>query len=75
MAITDVSNCQQRFCFLYYLFASSKAVKVFQILCYTDKLIVCVSSNLIFSLEIRVGARGILIGDRIWSLAREVEKL
>ena len=36
LAITDVSNCQQKFCFLYYLFASSKVVKVFPILRYNN---------------------------------------
>ena len=38
LAITYVSNCQQNFYFLYYLFASSKVVKVFPILCYNNSL-------------------------------------
>ena len=38
LAITDVSNCQQKFCFLYYLFASSKGVKVSPILCYNTSV-------------------------------------
>ena len=48
LAITDVSNCQQKFCFLYYLFASSKVVKVFPILCYNTmvKLILVVKTAL-----------------------------
>ena len=36
LAITDASNCQQKFWFLNYLFASSKVVKVFPILCYNS---------------------------------------
>ena len=34
LAITDVSSCQQKFCFLNYLFVSSKVGKVSPILCY-----------------------------------------
>ena len=39
LAITEVSNCQQKFCFLYYLFASSKVVKVFPIFSYNNCII------------------------------------
>ena len=37
LAITSVSNCQQKICFLYYLFTSSKVVNVCPILCYNNK--------------------------------------